>query len=430
MSVFERHPKATLAGILSFGLVTIVTVIELLPLYEADQGVGFMEAQIQDPAPAGLEAATAKPRARQIRMREHTPGLERDWTPIDHNMSRADSLEQRPYRFEVDDDGFIKPSRVHENPDLTIVFLGGSTTECLFVDADVRFPYLVGRKLEERLGIRINSYNGGRGGNNTMHNNFLLLAKVIPLNPDIVVMMENVNDIATMILVGSYWNDHAERSLVLDNQETVSKDPPPATPARRKTVDDALADLMRLALPNTWRTVEIGGRRLRSFLGWQTTGEGDPASVTDEFADIRGKRIEVDKTFKPDDMARSFGTFISIARAWGIHPILMTQANRAKDDPDPIVMKVFRTFESQHGVSPERFIRLLRQGNNVVRHTAKKWDVPLIDLKKHVPESSEYIYDLTHYNNTGSAFAAEIISAHLEPLIREQFLEKVGLKTP
>ena len=418
MSLFERHPKATLLAIVCFGLVLLVTVLELLPLYEGE------------PAPAVVEAAQAvapsvpdQTRTRQIRMREHQPGLARDWTPVAENMAEADSLEQRPYRFEVDDDGFIKPSKVHDDPELTIVFLGGSTTECLFVDPEVRFPYLVGRMLEERLGLRVNSYNGGLSGNNTMHNNFLLMAKVLPLNPDIVVMMENMNDIATMILLGSYWNDHAERSLVVRPSDPAPK-AQPKPPPRPATVGSAFADLLRVALPNTWRTLQVGGGRFAAALGWSGAETEDRAPTTDEFAEVRGKQIEIDKAFKAEEMASSLATFASIARAWGITPVLMTQANRAKDNPDPIVMKVFKRFERQHGVTPERFIRLLRQGDEVVRDTARRLDVPLIDLRRLVPQSAEYIYDSTHFNNAGSALAAEIITAHLEPLVRASLLEE------
>ena len=62
----------------------------------------------------------------------------------------SDGLEQKPYVLRVDRQGFIMPAKIHDHPDLTIAFLGGSTTECTYVDEDQRFPYLVGRLLERR----------------------------------------------------------------------------------------------------------------------------------------------------------------------------------------------------------------------------------------------------------------------------------------
>ena len=75
------------------------------------------------------------------------------------------------YTIDTDGNGFIKPSTIHENPDVTIVFLGGSTTESMFVKPENRFPYRVGRILEKNLGVKINSLNAGKSGNNSMHSN-------------------------------------------------------------------------------------------------------------------------------------------------------------------------------------------------------------------------------------------------------------------
>ncbi len=60
---------------------------------------------------------------------------------------------------EFDPDGFMRPSAVHSRPDITIIFLGGSTTACLAVDEEKRFPYLAGRLLERRTGLAVNAYN-------------------------------------------------------------------------------------------------------------------------------------------------------------------------------------------------------------------------------------------------------------------------------
>ena len=97
-------------------------------------------------------------------------------------------------------------------PDKVIVFLGGSTTECMFVDQDQRFPYVAGRILEQETGARINSYNGGMSGNNTLNAIDILINKVIPLKPDVVVFMENINDLSTLLYEGTYWNKGTARS--------------------------------------------------------------------------------------------------------------------------------------------------------------------------------------------------------------------------
>ena len=105
----------------------------------------------------------------------------------------------------TDSEGFIEPARRHKQPDLNIVFLGGSTTECMYVAPDNRFPHLTAVKLEQALGLKINGINAGFSGNNSMHSLLLLLGKVVPLRPDYVVLMHGVDDIGALSSNGTYW---------------------------------------------------------------------------------------------------------------------------------------------------------------------------------------------------------------------------------
>jgi len=114
-------------------------------------------------------------------------------------MDISDPLVRKGYRFRVDKDGFIMPSKIHDNPQLTLVFLGGSPTECSYVDEENRFPYLVGRLVENKTGLRTDSYNAGKGGNTSLHSLDVLLNKVILLKPDVTIMMHNVNDLAVLL---------------------------------------------------------------------------------------------------------------------------------------------------------------------------------------------------------------------------------------
>ncbi len=80
------------------------------------------------------------------------------------------------------------PAQRFDSPSATIVFLGGSTTECLFVAEDLRFPTYVSTLLETK-GLQINSMNFGRSANNVQHSINNLINHVVNDEPDIVVMM-------------------------------------------------------------------------------------------------------------------------------------------------------------------------------------------------------------------------------------------------
>ena len=75
-------------------------------------------------------------------------------------------LEKRKYTYSTDENGFFEPSRLYDNPDLTMVFLGGSTIEGYLKDAPSRWPNLVRNQLEKILNIKINAYNSGKSAIN------------------------------------------------------------------------------------------------------------------------------------------------------------------------------------------------------------------------------------------------------------------------
>ena len=59
--------------------------------------------------------------------------------------------------FRVDNDRFIFPSNQHESPSKTIMFVGGSTTECSAVSESLRFPHYVSTLLRRMVKISIQS---------------------------------------------------------------------------------------------------------------------------------------------------------------------------------------------------------------------------------------------------------------------------------
>jgi hypothetical protein len=115
--------------------------------------------------------------------------------PQEKTVRESDGLVRKPYRVRTDTRGFLLPYNRYEKPDLTLIFLGGSTVACIYMEEASRFPYLVGNRLEKATGKKVTSINSGVSGNNSLHCLDILLNKIVPLKPDVVVMMENINDL-------------------------------------------------------------------------------------------------------------------------------------------------------------------------------------------------------------------------------------------
>jgi lysophospholipase L1-like esterase len=333
---------------------------------------------------------------RSIKLREFNPLYRDVLVPNQEALAMSDSLVQKPYVLRVDRQGFIMPSKVHDRPDLTIAFLGGSTTECTYVEEDNRFPYLVGRLLERQTHFKVNSYNAGHSGNNTLHCLNILLNKVVNLKPDIVVLMENINDLAILMYEKTYWNTNPSRSPIQERLPTF------------KTVGQDLRQtfyLVRdLTIPNL-------SRELKKVFSFGGKGKGD------EFRGVRGKKIIIDQELLVREFSLNLQTFINICRARGITPVLMTQASRLTENPDPLIQKMMRNLEAQQGITYKEYKGAFDRLNRTIREVGAKNQVLVIDLAGEIPPVRDNICDVAHFNDRGSRLVAARITARLIPVV-------------
>ena len=131
-----------------------------------------------------VNSSLSKGTARAITLREFNPNQIAIIRPTNHYMQGVENLEEMDYPVNIDKNGFIETGNPKaENPEIKILFLGGSTTETLFVPEEQRFPSIVERTLREKLDQDIEVYNSGVSGNNSMHSLLILLSKGIPLKP-------------------------------------------------------------------------------------------------------------------------------------------------------------------------------------------------------------------------------------------------------
>jgi lysophospholipase L1-like esterase len=378
---FERHPKQTILG--------LVLILMLAATYGAEK----LLAQINRTQNLVLFSER-----RYINLREILPGVDTVDVPPDRAVRDSDGLVQKPYRVRTDAHGFMLPYSRYEKPDLTLVFLGGSTVACIYVEEENRFPYLVGNLLAQQTGKKITSINSGVGGNNSLHSLDILLNKILPLRPDVVIMMHNINDLVALIYDRTYWSKNPTRAAIVNFSFY-----------KNLIGWKAISTLARdMYIPNLHAATRILSHKIFG----KKVKEPD-----DEFAHIRGKKLTVDSAAILDEFKMNLNTFINICRARRITPVLMTQFNRYKPNPDPKVLKATQGFESDSGISVSEFIDLYARFNQAIREVGKDNGVLVIDLAALIPQDQQYIYDVVHLNTRGSQLAAQLISERLQPLV-------------
>ena len=113
------------------------------------------------------------------------------------------------------------------------------------------------------------------GGNNSLHSLDILLNKIIPLKPNVVVMMHNINDLVALIYDKTYWSKNPTRQPIIDYK--LYKD---------LTGIKAISTLARdTYIPN----LHVAFRSLSKKIFGKKAKDPD-----DEFAHVRGKKIVFD----------------------------------------------------------------------------------------------------------------------------------------
>ncbi|MEW6265489.1 MAG: SGNH/GDSL hydrolase family protein [Thermodesulfobacteriota bacterium] len=364
LNPFERRPGTTLFLVITIGLIVLVYLAEKLctPL---DSNPGLK---------------------RYIRLREHRPYFRNSIFVDDEYLLDADTLIQKSYSLRIDGQGFIMPSAIHERPDLTLVFLGGSTTECLFVDEESRFPYLVGRILEKKWCWKVNSYNGGVSASNSLHSLDNLINKVLPLQPDIVLLMHNVNDLNTLLYEGGYWNESFSRSPLV-----VEKD---------RSFFHLYQAVLDYFVPNLHE-------RLRTIY------DVDKVIAPEEFGRGPRKKPVVDRSRLPAMFENNLLAFVNCARTWGIRPVLMTMPTRLTPKPEGVIERARQKIERDLDIEYGTYLKLFEVFNETIRRVGRESGLQVIDLARLVPADKRFLYDAMHFNKAGSMFVAEIIAVEL-----------------
>ena len=297
-------------------------------------------------------------------------------------------MENKMVEFSIDENAFIIPSKMYDNADMVLAFLGDSTTECALVDPQNRFPYLVGRILEERTGKKINSYNAGYSGANSYSILLSLVCKIIPLKPDKIFYCSSFHDIMFLTTHDDFYSSCSERVNVYSDEQL-------ANGLWRRC-----QKVIRMLFPNIYLKLYIFKEKI----------------FDRKKREIEPNEIRIISQTKKKEMLKyvemNINSFVDICKNVDIEPILMTQVNNFRlAEKNTYIMEIYKTMlEEVIHISFADFAELFDSVNKLVRKIAKDKGVQLIDLDLEIPKERDCIYDLVHFTDKGSRIAAEYIA--------------------
>jgi lysophospholipase L1-like esterase len=277
---------------------------------------------------------------------------------------------------------------------LTLLTIGGSTTECLFLSDGKTWTDAMARRLQRSLpDVWVN--NAGLDGQSTYGHLILLRDFVEALHPRVAVFLIGVNDIGLTAsnpydssLTPSSSRLRSAAVLVRDHSELV-----------------ALAqNLYRVA-----RTKEEG------FGHGQIDIKTLPHLEHDE-ANTRATTAKFSAALPA--FASRVAALIDECRSHGIEPVLVTQPALYGDAVDPATGVDLATLQVQGAANGRLWWRVLESYNEVTRTTARARGVVLVDAAHELPKDSRLFYDFMHFTNEGAAQLGNLVAAGMESRLR------------
>jgi hypothetical protein len=295
---------------------------------------------------------------------------------------------------------------------LTMIAIGGSTTECFYLSDGKTWEDRLADKLRKDFNkVWIN--NAGLEGHTTFGHQILLQDYIVKLRPKFILLLIGLNDTYRDEL-----SDWEKRNI----QEC--------------TIEPTIGVVNSLAAYSEVLNLYI---YVKNYYRTKATGLGHSIILFDRTEPINNrifnKQFDIKKLetynsqttnlLNPFIMRRILDSYekrivniIDIARHNSIEPIFITHPvlyGNVVDD----VSGVNLANISVDGMSGSMAWKKLEMYNDVLRKIREKYKVHVVDLARELPKSSKYFYDLYHYNNEGAEEVAKIIFKDLKFILSE-----------
>jgi hypothetical protein len=296
--------------------------------------------------------------------------------------------------------GFRGPEiPTHFSDYLSIVTVGGSTTECYYLSDNETWPYLVSEYLKRSHG-KVWLNNAGLDGFSTFGISTLMDDYISRIRPKYALFLLGANEIG-MKAPGKFDAGKIEQAIgSISILELVKNN--------SEILDFAGILLKKLRSKIKGENLKIGHNPL--VLQKLAHRQTDDRTI-DSLLDIH--RIQFIPSYKERILL-----VIRICRQNGITPVFITQPIMVGKGVDEMTKVNLETIDIGNGRSGRMEWRLMELYNDTLRECAIDKNVPLIDLAKVYPKDSRYFYDFGHFGVDGARLAAALIGKSLDGIIR------------
>jgi len=277
---------------------------------------------------------------------------------------------------------------------LTIIAVGGSTTECTSINEGKTWEDHLGHTLDQSINkIWVN--NAGFDGHSTFGHQVLLRDYIQYLNPKVCLFLIGFNDVNRSDPADdlNFTKSHTGWLIQL---------------AKYSKLANLILNLYRNHL-----TKEQGMPQAFSKFGSQNLFLSDSTvqkTLMDSkpFLENYGKRLH---------------EIVRLCRKSSIEPVFITQPTMTGFGIDSLTGFDLENCMLTNKLNGKLHWERLELYNDVTRRVGAETGTLVIDLAHKLPKSSAYFVDNLHYNNEGCGKVAEIIACDLIPYLQQKFVK-------
>jgi hypothetical protein len=277
---------------------------------------------------------------------------------------------------------------------LTIIAIGGSTTECTAINEGKTWEDHLGDTLNQSMS-KIWMNNAGFDGHSTFGHVVLLRDYIQYLKPKVCLFLMGVNDVNRSDPTADLNFTKSQTSWIIPL-------------AKYSKLANLVLNLYRnhltkeQGMPHAFS--KPGSEQL--YLPDSTIQKSLMASK--KFLGNYGKRLH---------------EIVGLCRSNKIEPVFITQPCMTGFGIDSLTGFDFANCKITNKLNGKLHWDRLELYNDVTRSVGAETGTLVIDLAQKLPKSSAYFYDNLHYNNAGCTKVAEIIACDLLPYLQQKFVK-------
>jgi lysophospholipase L1-like esterase len=330
-----------------------------------------------------------------FRMRGNTLVLpvNQTYTIEDPNLTAFDKLDKRVMHTK-NSLGFRGPEPPADFADhLTLVTIGGSTTECFYLSDNQTWPAALDNGLRREF-PKLWLNNAGLDGHTTFGHLVLMQDYVGRLRPKVALFLVGINDL---------FADQPRSYDVMDRNSVVG------AIANHSEVVALVLNMVRYA--RTSRMKSLGAMPKPINLRVPEYRDMPPEE--------EDKLLNEQKPLLREYESR-LSRLMALTRAVDIIPVLITQpalfGNAIDDVTQADLSRV--SIEIYQQMNGRTAWKMLESYNDVTRKVGQTEKVAVIDLAHELPKSSRYFYDYIHYGKEGAQAVGKIVEHDLCPTLK------------